>query len=198
MGYAAEEMEDQHTDTGGVTIEGTFDHGDAGLTDRDRQADRAYGSKPSNGATGLARLEAVANDTEWFKAVGELLKAATTEAEVVAIENHRTVVAAFQKAPALIRDNVADMMREARERIKPPLEDDPSRPPHDGYDWPDDPIRELLAEVETMDLITIANLASNAAWRAKVRAACEMPPDEDRLNEAIAARRIALRQGGAT
>jgi hypothetical protein len=41
-------------------------------------------------------------------------------------------------------------------------------------------------------------LPANAAWRAKVRDAIDFPPDEDRLNEAIAERRAILKGSKST
>jgi hypothetical protein len=51
---------------------------------------------------------------------------------------------------------------------------------------------ELIAEVEAMDLVALNGLKTSAAWRKRVRDATEIPPDEDRLNDAIAARKAAL------
>ena len=51
----------------------------------------------------------------------------------------------------------------------------------------EDPIAELIAEVEAMDAAALDGLASNAAWRAKTRDL--FPPDPERLDDAIAARR---------
>jgi hypothetical protein len=62
--------------------------------------------------------------------------------------------------------------------------------------WEGDPIGELLAEIEQLDAITLAGLQSNAAWRAKVKAAAEFPPDEERIRDAIEARQLALKGGG--
>jgi hypothetical protein len=74
----------------------------------------------------------------------------------------------------------------ARERIRAVKSPD---------DWDttagDDPIAELIAEVEAMDADALDGLKSNAAWRAKTRDL--FPPDEDRLGDAIAARKLALK-----
>jgi hypothetical protein len=55
-----------------------------------------------------------------------------------------------------------------------------------------DPIAELIAEVEGMDAAALDGLASNAAWRAKTRDL--FPLDADRLEDAIAVRKEALKQ----
>jgi len=55
-----------------------------------------------------------------------------------------------------------------------------------------DPIAELLTEIETMDLARLNGLNADAQWRSRVREAAPFPPDQDRLNEVIAARREAL------
>jgi hypothetical protein len=76
--------------------------------------------------------------------------------------------------------------RSARERIRGVT----------GEDWDtkpgDDPIAELIAELEAMDADALDGLASNAAWRAKTRDL--FPLDADRLEDAIAARKEALKQ----
>ena len=46
-----------------------------------------------------------------------------------------------------------------------------------------------------MDLVTLNGLDASAPWRARIRDATSFPPDEDRLNEAIAARKATLQQG---
>lgn len=185
--YASEEMEDREIETGGVTIEGKIDGGDPGLSDRDRRIEEPPPSRLSGEPTGLAALDSAPNDTEWIRTLTRLLEAATSEAEVVEIAGHPRVVIALQKAPKLIRENITDMLREAHERTKPAIEDPP---PHDD-DWPDDPIRELLAEIEEMDADALDTLTVSAAWKVKTRDL--FPPDRDRLDEAIAARRAILK-----
>lgn len=54
-----------------------------------------------------------------------------------------------------------------------------------------DPIQELLDEVAAMDSYDLDQLQTNAVWRAKVKDL--FPLDEDRLNDAISARRIELK-----
>ena len=62
--------------------------------------------------------------------------------------------------------------------------------------WESDPIGDLLLDIAQMDAITLAGLQGNAAWRAKVKAAAEIPQDEDRIRDAIEARQLALKGGG--
>jgi hypothetical protein len=216
LGYTAEEMEDQETDTGGVTIEGVIDQGDPGMTERDRKVvEQPPPSPPSGEAlTGFAPLME-GNGTIWLRNLSALLMAATTEERVVSIEWHPRVRASLDTAPTLIRDQITRMISTAHERVRkvakqPPPPDWPAPPGFDsGGDpdggnppgiegWPDDPILELLAEVEAMDLIALDGLATSAEWRAKARAAIDFPPDEDRLNEAIATRRAILKGNKGT
>jgi phage recombination protein Bet len=220
LGYTAEEMEDHETDTGGVTIEGTIDHGDPGMTERDRKVVEQPPPPPPSGDAleGFAPLME-GNGTLWLRNLSALLMAATTEARVAAIERHERVVASLATAPTLIRDQITRMISTARERVRkvaeqPPPPDWPAPPGFDsgappGFDpgggnppgvegWPDDPILELLAEVEAMDLIALDALATSAEWRAKTRAAIDFPPDQDRLNEAIATRRAILKGSKST
>jgi phage recombination protein Bet len=185
LGYAAEEMEDRPIDTGGITIEGTTDHGDPGLTDRDRETKQAPPSSPPDDATaGLALLEE-RTDGVWLKNLETLLKGAATEAQVAEIAEHPRVRSALEKAPSLIRRQISDMVHAAREKTAP----DQGDPPDDGG-WPEQ-VTELIAEVEAMDEAALDTLANSAAWRAKTRDL--FPPDDDLLREAIAARKAALK-----
>ena len=52
------------------------------------------------------------------------------------------------------------------------------------------------SKVEAMDLVTIAGLRDNAAWRVKVNDL--FPTDVDRIDEAIAARKLTLTQQEAS
>lgn len=191
LGYAAEEMEDRETDTGGVTIDGKIDHGDPTLTDRDRQADQVYPPTPPADATaGLALLEEQ-NASRWVKNVQTLLAGVATEAAFHEIASHARVRNALEKAPALIRANINDWLREAHERVRPAVDDEP--PPPTSDDWPDDPVRELLAEIEAMDADGLDVLPGSASWKVKTRDL--FPLDLDRVNEAIATRRAVLKGG---
>ena len=192
-GYTAEEMEDRETETGGVTIEGTVDHGDPGLTARDRQADHVYPpSPPADATAGLAALEDQ-NATRWIKSLQTLLAGVATEAALHEIASHARVRQALEKAPALIRANINDWLREAHERLASTA-DEP--PPPTSDDWPDDPVAELIAEVDAMDADGLDVLPGSASWKVKTRDL--FPPDLDRVNEAIATRRAILKGGKAT
>jgi phage recombination protein Bet len=186
--YTAEEMEDHETDAGGVTIDGKVDHGDPALTDRDRQADRVYQPQPPPDATaGLALLEEQ-NGTRWIKNLQTLLEGAASETAVVEIAGHQRVRQALDKAPPLIVQNINDWLRMAHQRFAEPPDDVP--PVTDETIW-DDPIAELIAEVDAMDLDGLDLLPGSASWKVKTRNL--FPPDEDRLNEAIALRRATLK-----
>jgi hypothetical protein len=216
LGYTAEEMEDRETDTGGVTIEGKIDHGDPGMTERDRRVEQPPPPRPPGGTQAGGDLSGDDNATVWLRKLSAALMAATTEARVEEIERHQRVVEALRSAPTLIRDQITKMISTARERVRkvaeqPPPQDSPGFDGGDdpGFDpdggnppggeaWPADPILDLLAEVRAMDLIALDGLPANAAWRAKVRDAIDFPPDEDRLNEAIAERRAILKGSKST
>lgn len=193
LGYAAEEMEDRTIEAGGITIEGTVDHGDAGMTDRDRRRTQAPPPETQGEpVTGLALLEED-NGTRWLRNLSQLLMAATTPAQVVEIERHDRVRASMDTAPTLIRDQITTMLRTARERTgtvqAPPASDEWEPPPQD--EWPDDPIAEHLAEVEAANLDYLDAMTASAAWRA--RTDDMFPPDVDRLREAIDLRRAIIR-----
>jgi phage recombination protein Bet len=193
MGYAAEEMEDHETDTGGITIDGTAETPPppAPPTEQDRQADAAYPpAAPDEATAGLEVLEEHKGSV-WLANFQGLLKAATSEDRVVAIAGHHSVAHALQHFPPMIQTIIHEDLRKAHERVTPSGagEDGPVA----GATWDTDPLQDLFLEIARMDLVDLGSLTTNAAWRAKVRAACEVPPDEDRINEAIEARRVQLK-----
>lgn len=160
-------------------------------TQRDRQADRSYPSR-------LRALEEP-NGTVWFRNLLVLLKAATSASDVAEIAGHSSVhkvLAVGSDAPSTIRANINDALRKAHERFAAPPDDSEPDTTQQQPTWDNDPIGDLLAEIASMDLVTLNGLASNVQWRAKVHEAAEFPPDEDRIDQAIEARRLALRQGG--
>jgi phage recombination protein Bet len=177
--YAAEEVE-------GRMIED--DHHPGPTIDH---VDEPAPSQPAETAPLALRLLEEANGDRWHKALTGLLRAATTLDEVHAIRTHRTVreaLAPESSIPTLLRRTIEDDFRAAHERLAPTGDDPASIPGPDA-----DAVEELIAEVETMGLPALDRLASNAGWRSRVRAAVQdFPPDEDRLNEAIAARRAML------
>jgi hypothetical protein len=174
-----------------VTIEGRVDHGDPGLTDRDRRIEQKPPAQPPGDAADSLDEP---NGTKWLKNVLALLAGAETRQTVIDLREDPRVSKVFDdpKTPSLIKAQLVDAFGAAFGRFAEP-EDNAGHAP-DG--WPDDPIAELLAEVEAMDLVAINGLKASATWRKRVRDAAQIPPDEDRLNEAIAARRAAL-QGRA-
>jgi hypothetical protein len=181
--YVAEEMEGRETE-GGITIDGAaqqVDRRDRPDSDTDRRAAATY--QTASDTAGLGRLETEANGTKWLALFLDLVRKAQDLGRLHDIASHRRVREQLQNAPTLIRAQINDALREAHERLAPTGDDD-------AEGMTDDPLAERLAEVAEMDLITIAGLASNAQWRAKVRDM--FPPDEDRLNEAIAARKAVL------
>ena len=189
--YAAEEMEGGEIGEGGVVIDGKAEA--TTTTARDKQADEAYPPGDRTGTELKLALLDEPNGTVWFKHLRGLLDAAAEADEVEQIANHKSVDGALAKGstvPSLIQQNIHEALRKARERFKPATTDTGTPT------WDTDPLADLFLEISRMDAITLAGLQSNAQWRAKVKAACEFPPDEDRISEAIEARRLALKQGG--
>lgn len=135
------------------------------------------------------------NGTKWLAILLRLLSDAKTTDKVVAIAGHHSVRRALDKAPMLIRSQITDALREAHERLAPASDggaddrggDDANGP---GQTW-DDPIEGMLADIEAMDSETLNRLPDNAAWRARVRDL--FPPDQDRIAEAIEARKLKLK-----
>lgn len=130
------------------------------------------------------------NGTLWLKNLDALLARAQGRQEVVDLRGDARVSRVLEggATPTLIKARIEDMFRVAFERTGARSNAPPG-------DW-QDPIGDLLAEVEAMDLIALNGLAASAEWRARVREAASFPPDQDRINEAIEARRAALQQGG--
>jgi hypothetical protein len=90
---------------------------------------------------------------------------------------------ALANYPTLIQAQIRDTLRLAHERLAPQEDEQPDPP---------DPLADLLAEVEAMDLVTIAGLPDNAAWQTKM--ANLFPGDFDRVDEAVTDRRELLTQ----
>lgn len=125
----------------------------------------------------------------WKDKVLALLAQAQSDA---AINKLRIEIAknygACRAAWPLLADEIDAAERDARERIRGIITTGAGVWEQPG----DDPIAELIAEVEAMDAVALDGLATNAAWRAKIRDL--FPPDEARLEDAIAARKAALKR----
>jgi phage recombination protein Bet len=187
LGYAAEEMDGQQTETGGVTIDGKIDHGDPGLTDRDRQAAAlppSGSSAPSGAATDPL---AEPNGTLWLKNLGRLLAAAKSLGEIEGLSADPRVLDRLNQSPTLVQDQIREMLRKAHETWAP-VDEGPADPP------PDQELADMLAEVEAMDALALADLPTNAQWRKRRNDL--FPPDRDELDEAIAARVALLKNEG--
>ena len=184
VGYAAEELEDRDVDSGGVTLDGHVDYGDPGFDARDRQQRPPDDPAPQ----GMALLEDQ-NKDRWFRGVRNLLAGVETVAELQTIRTHPSVERALAEAPKTMRDVLREDIEHAAERLATPTEENDQ-----GAEttW-NDPIAELLAEIEGMDQFRLRQLKTDAQWRVRVKEATTMfPPDEDRIEEAIATRLAAL------
>jgi len=93
------------------------------------------------------------------------------------VKNYTAIPHGFQ------RNRFLRVHQEVTDRWLPKRDDAPPQ------DW-DDPVKELIAEIETLDVIGLNDLQTSAEWRAKVRDL--FPPDQDRLAEAIEQRKAAL------
>lgn len=205
LDYAAEEM-DGHETEGGLIIDGVAERETApppgavaggvppervtnepslrGPADtreaaRERQAD-AYADPPRLAA--IERLEQAPSARVWLLALEQGAREAADTEELAAIATHPTVRDALANYPTLIQAQIRDTLRLAHERLAP----------SDEQPDPPDPLADLLAEVEAMDLVTIAGLPDNAAWQTKM--ANLFPGDFDRVDEAVTDRRALLTQ----
>jgi hypothetical protein len=135
------------------------------------------------------------NGTLWLKNLLALLAAAETQRAMLDLRTDPRVVKVLEspKTPSLIKGQIVDRFREAFERFaKVPERPNGEDAAGDPVAW-DDPIAELLAELDArLDLMALNQLIASAEWHARVRNAASFPPDATRLNEAIAARRAAL------
>lgn len=139
------------------------------------------------------------NGTVWLKNLEGLLKSCQSLDEVNQIAQHPNVGAVLKPdstAPTMVRANVRDYLKEAHERLAPNAEEPQQE--DQGQTWDNDPIGSLLDDIATFDLATLDGLAHNVAWTKRVKEAASFPPDEERIAEAIEARRIALKTGGST
>jgi|SRR5215472_569432 len=189
--YAAEEMEGREVESGGVVIDGNVEREEAGDTTT---------TSEEPGALKLMLLDET-NGTIWMKHLRGLADAAASDDEVVQIGGHPSVLAKLardSKFPKALQEEITELLRKAHERFAPAADQGTDSGDGDtGQTWDGDPIGELLAEVDQMDAITLDGLQTNAAWRAKVKAASsDFPPDEQRLREHIEARVAALKAGG--
>ena len=119
---------------------------------------------------------------QWLDSLALALRDAHTPEAINAILDSPRVLQARQRAAGAIKQRLDAMVAEAAARAAPK----PDEP------W-EDPIEPLLAEIEAMDATDLERSTTSAEWRAKVRAAASFPPDEDRVREAIEARKQALR-----
>ena len=135
------------------------------------------------------------NGTRWLANLTKLVKGAASLDVLVEIGGHRAVLRAKQQAPLLIRRQIEDLFREAHERLAPLPPDTTVSDDAGDQTW-DDPVAELIVEVEAMDADGLDVLPGSASWKVKTRDL--FPPDLDRVNEAIATRRAVLKGGKAT
>jgi hypothetical protein len=180
--------DDLAPDTDGQNGDGQNDAGSSGKTRQD---------KPQNRTRDPLALLEVQDSTQWLRNLQAMAEGAATLDALVAIGGHHSVLKAKAKAPLLIRQNIEDWLRKAHERLAPAADDVATDPAGDdgGPGW-DDPVAELIAEIETMDAEALSMLPSNKAWAVKARDM--FPPDHDRINEAIELRKAALKGGTGT
>ena len=124
-----------------------------------------------------------------LKALLELLRAVATEDELHNIRARGVVHMTLnsERTPSLVKQNIIDAFKQAHDRLVPAVDEEPVP------EWVNNKLAELIAEVQTMDLVRLNGLPTDAQWRARVREAVEIPPDEDELNDAITARKAELR-----
>src|SRR5215469_1549707 len=81
------------------------------------------------------------NGTKWLRNFKQMVEAATTLDVLVQIGGHRNVIKAKAEAPLLIRQQIADLLREAHERLAIP--GDTAQNEGGDQTW-DDPVAPLL------------------------------------------------------
>ena len=125
------------------------------------------------------------NGPRWLANLTRLAASVATLNAAHAVARHARVLAVLKstETPPEIRTQINDVLRKMHERL--------AEPPQDDGNQSDDPIAELIAEIDAMDLIGLDALPSSAPWRVKTRDL--FPPDADRVAEAIALRSAVLR-----
>jgi hypothetical protein len=151
--------------------------------DDDGEASRRTSSQPARARDDAPDPKAVI----WKSDVVALMGQAQTEK---ALDQLRIKIAKnYGACKAVWPDMAAEIdaaERTARERIRT------IKSPDDWDTTPGpDPIAELIAEVEAMDAGTLEGLARDLEWRTKVKDL--FPLDADRLQDAIAARKLELK-----
>lgn len=158
-------------------------------TPRDRQADRAYPSGSQGEATAPRDDLAVEYGPTWVANLRARLAGATTLDAVAAIRGHPRVgpiLLPTSSTPPEARSEIEGMFRDAYARLVPT---------GDSEQMGVDELDAMRAEIEAMDLIALDGLQASAQWRARERGLSF--PDQDRLGDAIDARRIALKLGAS-
>ncbi len=125
------------------------------------------------------------NGTKWLKILAVELSNAPSQEAVATIAGHRSVTAALENAPTMIKARINDMLTDAYARF---AETEAQR-----ADEPSDPMDVLIARIEAMDFITLRTLDTNAAYRTELNA---LPADAARaVVEAVSGRLANLRAG---
>jgi phage recombination protein Bet len=212
FGPAAEEMEDRPLDVEGLTLDGVATE----LVDPPATPPPAQPPAPADERRPVeppraqppkrppARSEPAdpldeQDPARWMHNLRTSLNVADTADELHAIATDPRVVRAQQSAPAAIKAEITALIKAGYARFADvdepppdaPPQDDPRDEPQDGDDT-----AELLAEIAQMDLRALDDARTNAIWAARRREL--FPPDQERIDDAMALRRLALRRAAGT
>ena len=130
-----------------------------------------------------------ANGTKWLRNLQGLLNAAADAGEVAEVAGHSSVHKSLanvpeNKTPVTTRAAIQAMLKKAHDRF-------PAEEQGEGEEW-DDPVAPLVSDLEAITSTDELNaLPDNIAWRTRV--AQLMPMDQDRVADAIEARKAALK-----
>lgn len=181
----------------------------------DRDGNPPRDRPPGGGRKGADPLDEQ-DPQKWIRNFDAAVRGAQSQEEVTSLEADPRIVEVYEhKATDSLKDHMDDRFSEARARIAkaaqppptPPADEDRREQINREVPMDKPPVRDpipdpsldalggLIAEVNAMDLITLAGLQTNAQWRQKIIEAELFPPDVDTLNEAIDARKAALQQG---
>jgi ERF superfamily len=169
---------------------------DDGEASRRTQAPREQREAPREQAPRQAQAPAdplaIEYGAQWIANLGALLRGAANLDAVAAIRGHprvHPVMAKNASTPAPVRAQIDELFREAAERLAPQPDWGEAGDAIDGQAV-DDPLAEMVAEVNALDLDALEERIISAGWLLQVRQL--FPPDQETLRDAIEARRVAL------
>lgn len=127
----------------------------------------------------------------WLGNLKALLERTDTLAIKIAITDDERVQRVLRTAPRDVVADIREMLKFHHQRLEAAQHQAQRQAEQPTQTWDQDPIADLLGDIEKMTLEDLEQLPRNAAWQKRIGAA--FPPDADRLEEAVNARKAALK-----